>query len=132
MGKTKPENCLHPWKSRERISYGRYKCGKCDTDLTPPERRFEIRHSERVLLTHGDRIAVSRDHESGSFQGLFLWAEECSKGVYYHVVELQRWTHEGRLREDWAQHRWVHPDHVRQAPGVRDRKQREEHNGKAA
>lgn len=122
MARANQETCPHPWKSRERTAYGRYRCARCDTDLTPPERIFEVRHSERVTLACGDRIAVNSLYHSGAFQGVFLWAEH---GVY-HVVELHRWTHEGKAREDWAQHRWVRPEYVRQAPGVRDRKAREE------
>lgn len=126
MARARQETCTHPFKRLERVSYGRYRCTRCDSDLTPTGRLFEVKHSERVTLACGDRIAVSREHSSGAFQGVFLWAEDFPSGRAYHVAELQRWTHEGKLREDWAAHRFVDPEHVRQAPGVRDRKAREE------
>lgn len=128
MGKAKPENCTHPSKSKERVSYGRYRCARCGTDVTPAGRTFEIRHSERVVLTHGDRVVVSREHHGGSFQGIFLWSEESKSGRHYLIAETQTWRPEPKspLREDWAAIRHVQPAHVRQAPGVRDRKAREE------
>jgi hypothetical protein len=87
---------------------------------------FEVRHSERVSLQYGDRVAVNSQHHSGSFQGIFLWAEDFKSGRAYLVAETQMWKHEGKMREDWAAIRHVRPECVRQAPGVRDRKAREE------
>lgn len=124
MGRARAENCTHPSKRRERTAYGRYACGRCGTDTTPTGRIFEVRHSDRVTLCYGDRVAVSRECHSGGFQGLFLWAEQGLDGVIYHVVELHRWRHEGVTREDWAQHRFISPEYVRRAPGVRDREAR--------
>ncbi len=126
MARANQETCPHPVKSLERVAYGRYRCSRCDANLTPIERIFEVRHSERVMLSYGDRIAVNSQHHSGSFQGIFLWAEDFPSGRAYVVAETQLWKHEGKTREDWAAIRQVKPEYVRQAPGVRDRKAREE------
>ncbi len=126
MALANQETCPHPFKRHERVAYGRSRCARCGADLTPPGRTFEIRHSERVTLAHGDRVAVNGQHAAGPFQGVFLWAETFESGLAYCIAELQQWRHEGKLREDWAAHRWVRPEYVRQAPGVRDRKNREE------
>lgn len=127
MGKAKPENCTHPVKQREKTAYARYKCGRCDLDLTDPRLRFSVRHSERVTLNHGDRVAVSREHCAGAFKGIFLYAtDEPKSGTVYLVAETQTYTLDKKTYEGWAALRTVFPAHVRQAPGVRDRKQRAE------
>ncbi len=46
----------------------------------------------------------------------------------YTVAETQTYTVDKKTYEGWAAIRTVHPDCVRQAPGVRDRKAREEVN----
>lgn len=126
MAYAKQETCPHPRKQRERLAYGRYRCARCDVNLTPSGRCFEVRHSERVVLTFGDRIAVNSQYHGGAFQGIFLWSEDYPSGRAYTIAEVQMWKHEGRMREDWAALRVVRPEYVRQAPGVRDRKKREE------
>lgn len=125
MPRAKPENCTHPRDKKERTALYRYHCGRCGTDLTNPAYLFEYRHSPRVMLTHGDRVAVNSQHVAGPFQGIFLYAEELKQGIHYTIAETQTYKDGKNLtREGWAAIRTVHSDFVRQAAGVRDRKAR--------
>ena len=124
--KANPERCAHPTVKHTTPSFGRTTCSRCDADLTPPQRRFTVRHSERVTLTQGDRVAVRSGPHGAAFQGVFHWVEKFPSGLAYCIAERQTFKHEGKTFEETAAFRFIRPEYVRQAPGVRDRKAREE------
>ena len=130
MGKADPENCPHPLKRhRTAPHFGATQCGRCDADLTPENRSFVVQHSERVTLRTGDLVRVSGGHSGGSgvaFTGQFQYAEDGPSGRAYMVGEIQKYQVDKTWHRGIAAWRTVRPEHVRQAPGVRDRKAREE------
>jgi hypothetical protein len=127
MGKANPENCPHPFKAWSTPKFGHLACGRCGTDITDPARSFEIKHSERVTLTQGDRVAVRGDGPARpAFQGVFHWSETFESGVAYMIGEFQTYKHDGKTYQGIAGWYLVRPERVRQAPGVRERNKREE------
>lgn len=124
--KAQPEKCTHPRKALKTPSFGHLECGRCDADLTDEKRHFEWRHSERIVLAQGDRVAVSSSPHGSAFQGVFQYAEECPSGIAYAIIEKQRYQSGGTTYEGPAAVRFIRPEYVRRAPGVRDRKRRGE------
>jgi hypothetical protein len=105
-------------------------CKRCDADITDPARSFVHRLSERVVLLPGEDVHV-RGHESTpSFDGRFLFAELCPSGWAIVVIERHKFYDERDKR--WCMisgaTRHIRPEHVSRKPGLRARKDREEHS----
>lgn len=126
--KAKPENCEHPAKAlTTQPSFGHTMCARCDTDLTPSVRHFEWKHSERITLSQGERVVIRGDGPGRpAFQGRFEWAEEFPSGMAYMISELQTYKVDKTHYEGVAALRFIRPEFVKRAPGLRDRQAREE------